>query len=93
MDVDVVLPCVPATATVLPNCRVICPSSAARSISGMPASRAAVSSGQSAGMAAVYTTSCAPAMFSARWPMTTGMPSARIRARLSDSLLSDPDSA
>ena len=86
MEVEVVLPWVPATATLIVYCRVIQPSSFARSSSGIPRSRAAVSSGLSAGMATVYTTSWAPSILAAACPMVTGMPSARMRFRLSDSL-------
>ena len=54
-----------ATATVCENRLEIMPSNLARSISGMPDSLAAASSGLSGWMAEVYTTICASRMFSA----------------------------
>ena len=74
MAVVVVLPWVPETATGRLNFSVSMPSITERSRVGMPFSRAATSSGLSALQAAVYTTHSASPMFSALWPMATGMP-------------------
>ena len=74
MEVVVVLPWVPETATGRLNFSVSMPSITERSRVGMPFSRAATSSGLSALQAAVYTTHSASPMFSALWPMATGMP-------------------
>ena len=90
MEVVVVLPWVPATATVLGYRRVIIPSSLARSSRGMPRSLAAASSGLAALTAAVNTTSSAFPTFSAAWPIWIGIPRERSRFTLSDSLTSEP---
>ena len=66
------------------------PSSSLRSSTGTPLALAAISSGLSAIMAAVWTIRSAPAIFSARCPSITGIPSFRTASRVSVSLLSDP---
>ena len=75
----VVLPCVPATA-IARFSEATWPSSVPRWITSRPASRAAASSGLSAGMA-VETTSSAPSgTLAASWPMAGSIPAARRRA-------------
>ena len=89
--VVVVLPWVPQTQMQLSNQLVTSPSRSARSMVGTPLARAAISSGLSSMMAAVWTIRSAPSMFSARWPMVTGMPSfSRSKSMVSPGLLSEP---
>ena len=90
MDVVVVLPWVPETATSRGYLAVSIPSITERSRVGTPFSLAAASSGLSALHAAVYTTACASPIFSPLWPINTGIPQPLTRSRVSDSLISDP---
>ena len=90
IEVTVVLPCVPHTPITLSKWRVSAPNICERSIVGIPCSRAALSSGLSADIAAEYTISSAPFMFSALCPIYTLMPRFLILVKGSLSLLSDP---
>ena len=89
MEVVVVFPWVPATATPY-FIRISSASISARWITGINRWRAAASSALSGATAEERTTTSAPPMFSARWPMTTGIPSDVRRRVFSDSLLSEP---
>src|SRR5450755_138326 len=75
MDVVVVLPCVPETATPRLSA-MISASISARCNTGMPARCAATTSGLSGGMAEEMTTASAPLMLSEPWPSVTCAPSA-----------------
>ena len=71
--VVVVLPCVPAMPTTVPWF-TMAPSACARLSTGMPAARAAASSGWSAGTAAVITSAAQPATCAGSWPWHTVAP-------------------
>ncbi len=90
MDVVVVLPCVPETQTAFLYSRMMTPHACARSKTGMPAARAAAISGLSLWTAAVRMMQSAPAMFSARWPMATGMPLRTSSSVETDEFMSEP---
>src|SRR5450755_1687992 len=75
IEVVVVLPCVPETATPFLSA-MISASISARCMTGMPARCAATTSGLSGGMADEMTTASAPLMLSDAWPSATRAPSA-----------------
>ena len=77
MEVVVVLPWVPEMHRAFLYPRMMEPQAWARSKTGMPWAWAAAISGLESWTAAVRITSPAPWMFSARWPMATGMPRER----------------
>ncbi|PAV93885.1 hypothetical protein WR25_26569 [Diploscapter pachys] len=76
MLVVVVLPCVPATATVDLR-RISSASISARRTTGMRRSSAASTSGLVRVIAVEVTTTAASATFSAAWPIVTAMPLSR----------------
>ena len=86
----VVLPCVPDTHTALLYQLVTSPSSSQRSTVFTPLAFAAISSGLSLIIAAVYTIRSAPSIFSALCPIYTGIPILRTALSVSVSLLSEP---
>ena len=89
IDVVVVLPCVPAMATQLFS-RISSASISARRTTGSRLARAATSSGLSRLMADETTTTSAPSIFSALWPMATLMFLSRSRLTLALSATSEP---
>ena len=90
MEVVVVLPWVPAMHRAFLYPRMMEPQAWARSKTGMPWARAAAISGLSSWAAAVRMMSSAPWMFSARWPMATGMPRERRCSTVALSCMSEP---
>ncbi len=78
MDVVVVLPWVPATATQLFS-RISSASISARRTTGRRRARAVTSSGLSGLIAEETTTTCAPSIFSGLWPIATLAPCSRSR--------------
>ena len=76
IEVVVVLPCVPATAT-QDFSRISSASISARRTMGMRLARAATTSGLSGLMAVEVTSTAALATLSALWPMNTVMPLSR----------------
>ena len=89
MEVVVVLPWVPATATDHLR-RISSPSISARRTTGMRRARAALTSGLSGLIAEDTTTTSASPRFSSRWPIVMGMPMARRRRTLALSAKSLP---
>ena len=89
MEVVVVFPCVPPTATVHLR-RMISASISARFTMGTPRARAASTSALPFLIADEITTTPDCATFSALWPMLTGMPHSRRRSILAPSLASEP---
>ena len=85
----VVLPWVPATATVR-RVAVMAASTSARRSTGIPTSLAATTSGLPAGIAVDTATSSAPRRWDASWPTETSTPSDRRRSRAEESLRSLP---
>ena len=89
IEVVVVLPWVPPTATEC--CRRISSASiSARRTSGMRRARAAAISGLSGLTALVKTTAEAPSMWAASWPMKTLAPSFSSRSVLAPARASEP---
>ena len=88
--VTVVLPCVPLTPMGQTCSRQSSPSSSARSIWGIPSSRAAARSGLSGAMAAEYTTRFAWRTRSASCPICTGMPACTSASVLCEAVRSEP---
>ena len=80
IDAVVVFPCVPLTAMVR-FMRDSSPRRSPRWSTGVPASRAAASSGLSSGIAVETTTSAPSGTFEASCPMTGSMPAARSRSQ------------
>ena len=92
MEVVVVLPCVPAMATV--HFRQISSASiSARRTTGMPSARAASTSGLPDLMADEITSAPAPSICSALWPTKIFAPSFFRRSVLGPSLASEPCTA
>ncbi len=89
MVVVVVLPWVPATATLYLS-RISSASISARRTTGMPCARAASSSGLPGLMAEEITTTSAPSMFSARWPSKIVAPMPASRSVILLALRSEP---
>src|SRR5690349_15168239 len=89
IDVVVVLPCVPATATPI-FMRMSSASISARGMVGIPRCRAAPSSTLSRAIAEEYTTTWAPSTFDASWPMKTLAPAVSRRSIASLRFSSDP---
>ena len=89
IEVVVVLPWVPAIATQLFS-RISSASISARRTTGMRLARAAISSGLSRLIAEETTTTSAPSIFSALWPMAILMPLSRSRLTLALSATSEP---
>jgi hypothetical protein len=90
MDVVVVLPCDPPIA--MPYfMRMSSASISARPMTGIPAARAASSSGLSGFTALEYTTTCAPSMFEAACPANTRPPARTRRSVTSLVFWSEPD--
>ena len=87
--VVVVLPCVPATAT-LERSRISSASISARRTTGKPRRRASSSSGLPFLIAEETTTTAASPMFSARWPSKTVAPSATSRSVIFEAFASEP---
>jgi len=91
MDVVVVFPCVPATLMALLYSFIISPRKSARTIIGMPACCAAINSGLSLWMAAVYTTkSISGVIFSDFWPYNILAPESESLFVSSLALASEP---
>ena len=88
-EVVVVLPWVPAIATQLLR-RINSASISARRTTGRRWARAAISSGLSRLIADDTTSTSAPSMFSARWPIATAIPLSRSRLTLALSATSEP---
>ena len=89
IDEVVVLPWVPATATVR-RVAVMAASMSARLYRAMPRSAAACSSGLVAGMAVEKVTASTAPTLSARWPTVTCTPASRRRSIDDDALRSLP---
>ncbi len=90
IDVVVVLPCVPATATERARPQIAASISARRSV-GMPRSRAARSSMFVVGTAVEAVTASHPTTASGSWPTVTVTPAARTLSRTGWSRTSLPD--
>ena len=89
IEVVVVLPCEPPTATPY-FMRISSASISARPITGIAVARAVVSSGFSGPTALEYTTTCAPSTLAGAWPWNTRPPSRTRRSVISESLRSLP---
>ncbi len=90
IDVVVVLPWLPATAT--PYLRRISSASiSARGITGIPARRASTTSGLSGRTAVEVTTTCAPATWAAAWPSANLAPCATRRSVTDERFRSEPE--
>ena len=87
--VVVVLPWVPATATLDFN-RISSASMSARRTTGRPRARASSSSGLPGLIADEITTTAAPSRFSGRWPMKIRAPMPERRSVIFDGFRSDP---
>ncbi len=90
MDVVVVLPCEPATATPY-FMRMSSASISARGMTGMRLSRAFITSTLSSRTADEMTTTSALLRFSARWPMAISAPRRSRRRVASFSARSEPE--
>ena len=92
MDVVVVLPWLPATATPYFS-RISSASISARGITGMPRRRASCTSGLSLRTAVEATTTCASATLAAAWPSKKRVPIELKRSVTAERRRSDPDTA
>ena len=94
MEVVVVFPCVPLTATGSLYPRMICPSRTDLVMCGIPSSVTAIYSGLSGLIAAVKTTrSMSGVMFSFFCPMMTRIPSAARPAVIAEAARSEPETS